>query len=183
MNPIIFQIAAMLLSPLIALRVSQSLSDRKEKRKRKLEIFHTLMATRGSLGAMGRMAPEHVKALNMIDIEFHGDKKSKPILDAWKAYLDHLNNSAPPNTQPALEVWNAKRDDLLVDLLYAMSLALGYDYDKTFIRRTTYAPWGTLNSTSTLTCCARRPCSSSKASARSTSRRNRQRQPQRVSLH
>jgi hypothetical protein len=144
MEPIVFQIAAMLLSPLIALRVNNWVTDRKEKRKRKLDIFHTLMATRGSFGAMGRMAPEHVKSLNMIDIEFHGEKKAKPVLEAWKAYLDHLNNASPPEAQPALEVWNGKRDDLLVDLLHAMALALGYDYDKTFIRRTNYAPQGYL---------------------------------------
>lgn len=91
---------------------------------------------------MGRLAPEHVKALNMIDIEFHGEKRSKSILEAWKAYLDQLNNSVPPDSLGAFETWLSKRDDLLVDLLYAMSLSLGYKYDKTFIRRTVYSPQG-----------------------------------------
>jgi hypothetical protein len=134
------QIVAMLLSPLIALQASRWLDRRKSDREQKLKMFHTLMATRGALGTGGRMEPAHVHALNMIDIEFHA-KKYKAIREAWKAYLDHLNT--PMQTSP--EVWSTRRDDLMVDLLHVMALALGYDFDKTFIRRTTYAPQGYLD--------------------------------------
>lgn len=138
---IVFQIAAMLLSPLIALQVSQRLTTRKEKQKRRLDLFHALMATRGSANSTGRLSREHVQALNMIDIEFHGDKRARPILEAWKAYLDHL--LAPtPTTDAEWTLWNTRRDDLMVDLLYTMSQRLGYSFDKTHIRRTTYAPQG-----------------------------------------
>jgi hypothetical protein len=65
------------------------------------------------------------------------DKRSRAILNAWKAYLDHLG---VPQTNS--EVWGTKREDLFVDLLYEMSQFLGYDFDKTHIRRTSYFPKG-----------------------------------------
>ena len=99
------------------------------------------MSTRWSLGANGRLAPEHVKALNMIEIEFHGKKSSKPIIEAWRSYLDHLNNNAPAS-EAQWAVWNSKREDFMVALLHAMGRALGYTFDPTSIRRTTYAPQG-----------------------------------------
>lgn len=134
-------VVAVLLSPLFAVQITVWLTDRKEKRTRKLSLFHTLMATRGSLGANGRLAPEHVKALNMIDIEFYGEKSAKPVIDAWKGYLDHLSNASPMN-DAQWEVWNNKRDDLMVSLLHAMAIVLDYKFDQTFIRRTIYAPQG-----------------------------------------
>lgn len=126
-------IVAVLVSPLVALQVSSWLAKRKERRERRLYVFRTLMATRASV-----LAAEHVQALNLIDIEFHGtDAKSKSVLNAWKAYLDHLG---VPQMDGA--VWGAKREDLFVDLLYEMSRHLGYEFDKTHIRRTSYFPRG-----------------------------------------
>src|SRR5439155_23554849 len=64
-------VAAIVLAPLVALRVSVWLDRRKEKRQRQFLIFQTLMATRAS-----GLAPEHVQALNMIDVEFYGADQS-----------------------------------------------------------------------------------------------------------
>ena len=126
-------ILALLLSPLIALQVSEMIQRRREGRQRRLGVFRTLMTTRAT-----GVAHDHVQALNMIDIEFQGeDAKSKAVLNAWKAYLDHLNS---PQTNEA--VWVSKKDDLFVDLLYEMSRHLDYDFDKTYIRRTSYFPKG-----------------------------------------
>ncbi|MDE2314976.1 MAG: hypothetical protein KGK06_01085, partial [Xanthomonadaceae bacterium] len=58
-------IAAVLLSPLIAVQVTRYLDNKKEVRERQLWIFKTLMATRAS-----SMSPHHVEALNRIDLEF-----------------------------------------------------------------------------------------------------------------
>jgi hypothetical protein len=126
-------ILAVLVSPLVALQVSSWLAKRKERRERRLYVFRTLMATRAS-----GLAAEHVQALNLIDIEFHGsDAKSKAVLNAWKAYLDHLGISQTDGA-----VWGAKREDLFVDLLYEISRYLGYGFDRTHIRRTSYFPRG-----------------------------------------
>jgi hypothetical protein len=124
---------AILLSPLIAVQVTVWIQRYQEKRLRKLSIFKTLMATRAS-----GLAAEHVQALNMIDIEFYGkDKKSREILRAWKAYLDHLTSGTP-----ATEVWGSRREELFIELLHAMASCLKYEFDKTDIRRTSYFPVG-----------------------------------------
>lgn len=85
------------------------------------------------------LAPDHVQALNMIDVEFYSSSEpaSREVLRCWKAYLDHLNQG-----HAATEVWGTRRDDLLIELLYAMAKCLGYDFDKTEIRRTSYFPRG-----------------------------------------
>jgi hypothetical protein len=124
-------IAAVLLGPIIAVRVTRYLDDRKEIRERKLWIFKTLMATRGYI-----VSPLHVEALNRIDLEF--DRKSpreRAVLDAWKEYLDLLNNSLM-----SAEQWNLKRIDLLVELLHKMAQILVYDFDKTHIKNSLYVP-------------------------------------------
>ena len=132
--PEILTIIALLLSPLIAVQASDWLADLKDKKQRRFRVYRTLMASRAR-----RLAPDHVEALNLIDVEFHGsDKKSKAVLNAWKAYLDHLNTEREPNAA----VWDSKKDDLFVDLLYEMSRHVGYDFDKTHIRRTSYYPMG-----------------------------------------
>jgi hypothetical protein len=122
-----FNVIAILLSPLFALQVSRRLDDRKERRQRKRWVFYTLMATRNA-----RLSPEHVRALNSIDIEF---TKEKAVTRAWKAYLDHLND-----TSQELGAWASRSDDLFVDLLYAMSESLKFDFDKTHLRRGIYSP-------------------------------------------
>jgi hypothetical protein len=121
-----------LVSPLLAVQVTESLQKRKEARGRRLWIFKTLMATRAS-----RIAHDHVQALNMIDLEFRGGGRgSKTVIEAWKAYLNHLNTQMPP------EVWAPRGDDLFFDLLFAMAQSLGYNMDKTDIRSTSYFPTG-----------------------------------------
>src|SRR5262249_23256013 len=78
----------------------------------------------------------HVEALNTIDLEFSPKKsREKAVLDVWQQYLDHLGDRS---MQP--DAWNVRRVDLLVDLLYAMGKAVGYDFNKTQIKNGTYAP-------------------------------------------
>jgi len=127
----ILLVAATALSPLIAVQVTRYLDDRNEERGRKLKVFKTLMATRAySLSAA------HVEALNTIDLEFSSRRKAeKAVLDVWQQYLDHLGNTGMEAT-----AWATRRADLLVDLLYAMGQALGYDFNKTQIKNGTYAP-------------------------------------------
>jgi hypothetical protein len=127
----ILMITSTALSPLIAVQVTRFLDDRNEERGRKLQVFKTLMATRAY-----NIAPAHVEALNRIDLEFSPKKPlEKAVLDIWQQYLDHLGNR---QMEPA--AWNIRRVDLLVDLLYAMGKALGYDFNKTQIKNGTYSP-------------------------------------------
>src|SRR6185369_14731355 len=102
----------------------------KEVRGRKLSIFKTLMATRAYT-----VSPQHVEALNRIDLEFSSKRPAeKRVLDVWAQYLDHLGaNTETPG-------WSQRRQDLLVDMLHEMGKALGYDFNKTQIKNATYAP-------------------------------------------
>jgi hypothetical protein len=125
---------AVLLSPFLAVYANILIERRRQRRERRLLIFKTLMATRAS-----GLSPDHVQALNMIDIEFYGrDKKSKEVLQAWKSYLDHLGDQESYSDNS----WVERRIDLFIDLIHKMSISLGYDFDKVHIKRTSYFPKG-----------------------------------------
>lgn len=126
-----FIIMATLCGPIIAVRVTRYLDNKKEEQGRKLQVFKTLMATRAYT-----LSARHVEALNQIDLEFSSDDpKEKRVIGVWRQYLDLLGDKSLSADQ-----WAMKRVDLLVDLLYEMGNSLGYDFDKTHIKNATYAP-------------------------------------------
>lgn len=128
----VLTITAILLSPVLAVQVSEFLRRRREAKERKVNIFKTLMSTRRS-----RLSLIHVQALNLIDTEFYNVKE---VLDAWKTYLDHLYDYVTLNSSPG--VWNAKQEDSFINLLYSMAKHLGYDFDKVYLKRASYSPEG-----------------------------------------
>lgn len=118
-----------LISPLIAVRVSRYLDHSKEVAGRKEWIYKTLMATRSY-----NLAPLHVEALNRISLEFSSTRpKEKAVLDSWEQYLDHLGRRQDGT-------WGEKRVDLMVELLRAMGLCLGYNFNGTQIKNGIYMP-------------------------------------------
>jgi len=128
----------MLLGPILAVQIQKFIENKKEKRARKMHIFRTLMATRATPLYM-----QHVESLNMIDIEFFGNKK---ITDAWKLLLDNFANY-PKDTkdkqyQARLNTCMEKSTDLLTDLLYEMAKSLNYRFDKVHLKRGAYIPKG-----------------------------------------
>ncbi|MGB7582264.1 MAG: DUF6680 family protein [Sedimentisphaerales bacterium] len=131
-------IVAIIVAPILAIRVENIIESKKEEKERKLRIFKALMATRAT-----RVSPQHVEALNMIDIEFFGCKK---ITDAWKLLLDHFSNypqdTKDPNYQTRLDACTEKADELFADLLSEMAQALNYTFDKVHIKRGAYIPKG-----------------------------------------
>lgn len=125
---------AVLLGPIIAVQLQKYLERRREAHARKLALFRELMATRTT-----RLSPRHVEALNTIEIEFVQDKATdKPVLDAWRLYLDSLGNT-PVEPGPR-EAHFQKREDLFVDLLFEIGRYLGFKFDKVAIRRNAYSP-------------------------------------------
>ena len=128
-------ILAILLAPVVALRVSKWLDERRAAKERKMYIFRTLMTTRGA-----GLSPTHVEALNMIDVEFHGkDKEFNDVIEAWKLYRDHLFDRM---IDTDLKAWTTKKEDFLIELLHEMALYLGYTFDKVLIKRGHYYPRG-----------------------------------------
>ena len=84
----IVSIVAIILSPIIALRVQTALEKRRDATNRKLAIFKTLMTYRAT-----PLSPYFVQALNLIDVEFSANSE-KPVREAWKVLLDHLSTWA-----------------------------------------------------------------------------------------
>ena len=137
-------IAAVLFAPLIAVQVQKWLEHYRETRGRKMWVFQVLMATRNA-----RLLPEHVRALNMIDLEFSGIRlfgkrepslSEKKVLTAWKVYREHLNTPFDRISTEATGAWQRGVEDLFLKLLVAMGEALGYSYDAVDLKRGAYTP-------------------------------------------
>jgi hypothetical protein len=99
------------------------------------------MATRKA-----RLSPEHVRALNMIDLVFYGQRvmgvqrrstAEQRVLDCWREYLDHLTNRH--EDEPPAQ-WVAKGDELFTNLLHAISADMGYRFDSVQLKRGAYIP-------------------------------------------
>lgn len=127
-------IVAIILAPVIAVQVQKWLEIFREERGRRLRIFKTLMATRAA-----NVSPEHVQALNMIDLEFQG-KRYKSVTDAWKTYLDHLASFPKDSEEAIQQQWVDKRIDRLTTLLMEMGKCLGYEFDEVHVKKGVYAP-------------------------------------------
>lgn len=129
-----FTILAILAAPWIALWIQAKLDDRKEAKKRRLDIFKTLMATRAT-----PLSQTHIKALNMIDIEFYENKKYRSVRKTWRAYL-HVRIKHTVNNDAEMIQFNKDCEETLTNLLVAMGESLGYDFDETHIRESIYKP-------------------------------------------
>lgn len=110
-------VAATLLGPILAVQAQKAVESFRERRSRKARVFSQLMATRAA-----RVSPEHVQALNMIDIVFFGDrtvgvrhrsKSEQAVLDSWREYHDHLGVKAEGE---GLRLWNVRSDELFTNL-------------------------------------------------------------------
>jgi hypothetical protein len=125
---------ATIFGPILAIQAQKWIERLRETRERKLRVFYTLMGSRAA-----RTSPEHVQALNLIDLLFRRNAE-KPIIDAWEAYREHLNQDVEKLTPPQLEAWTTRGNDHFNDLMYAISKALGYRFTKPQIQRGIYSP-------------------------------------------
>lgn len=64
-------------------------------------------------------------------------KIEQVILDAWKEYLDHLNNRLP---EQQVDNWAAQGGELFANLLFAMAQDIGYKFDRVQLKRGSYVP-------------------------------------------
>jgi hypothetical protein len=120
-------VLAALLGPVFAVQVQVFLERRREQKRRRTNIFHTLMRTRAQ-----NLSGDHVQALNAIPIEFYGVVE---ITAAYKAYIRHLD---APQTNP--QGWADRRTDLFMDLLSKVAVHLGYRFDVVQLKNEFYAP-------------------------------------------
>lgn len=123
--------------PIAAVQAQKYLERHRDKQRSKEATFRTLMATRAF---PNRLSPEHVQALNGIEITFEsGNKKDKSVLEAWNAYRDALNTQISEDSNANARVYE-RRDDAFWDLLHVMSTAVGYPSDRTAIKNGAYLP-------------------------------------------
>lgn len=128
----ILTIIAIISSPIVALWLQKKIENRANQKERKLNIFKTLMATRANIVDF-----EHVKALNMIDIEFYNNRV---ITSTWEVYRDHLNSYPKDGADAEKAVWNKSVTEYLAKLLFEMAKFLGYDFNEVLLKKGAYAP-------------------------------------------
>ena len=127
----IIMVIAIFAGPIIAVRITEKLRLSKDSRDRKVHIFRNLMATRSA-----PLAAMHIEALNLVELEFQAaPHPSASVVAAARLYMDHLRDSQYPK-----DMWGSRKGELLVDLLYEMSKALDYNFDKVQIKAGSYYP-------------------------------------------
>lgn len=131
----ILTLIAMLMGPIIGALFVVLLEEYRNQKARKMEIFVTLMRTRG----MG-LSFEHVNALNLIEVEFH---KNADVIDAWKKYLDELSKPPLIGNDPVAQNnrYQDRRKSLSV-LLHRISKVLKFKIDQFDIFENNYTPQG-----------------------------------------
>jgi hypothetical protein len=129
-------VLATALGPVMAILITRWRDRVREIHSRRMRIFRTLMATRRQT-----ITPDHVVALNLIEVNFYGVKS---IEKAWRVYHRHLN-SAPrgrPMTPNESSEFEEARNDLLAKLLFAIAQFLNFTLSEIDVRNGGYAPDG-----------------------------------------
>jgi hypothetical protein len=102
-------VIATLLGPVLAVYVTRKIDEARAEKARKLEIFRALMRTRKA-----GLSPDHVNALNLTEIEFHG---VPDVLSAYNTLMRHIN------TGPVTDKWLEQHRSSLTKLLSAITSA------------------------------------------------------------
>lgn len=124
----LIMIGVAFLGPIAAVQISEFLRSKADAKNRRVHIFRTLMATRSAT-----LLGTHIEAINLVEVEFTSGTKAKQVVDAWRLYLSHLGDHLYPKDH-----WGAKREELMVEMLYVMAESLGYSYDKAALKRGYY---------------------------------------------
>lgn len=128
-------VIAIIVGPILAVAITR-FQDRREKRQqRKLEIFRSLMQTRRTT-----LDRDHVGALNLVEVEFHGQEKIKT---AYRRYMEFRHEPIPSSIDIDDQDRHFQRgENLLFDLLHEIGSELGYKFDKDDLKRFAYIPKG-----------------------------------------
>ncbi|WP_235993862.1 DUF6680 family protein [Paraburkholderia solitsugae] len=141
-------VGATIAGPILAVQAQKWVERARAAAQRKDWVFSTLMATR-----QARVSPDHVRALNMIDLAYYGTripligwvwrtKREKQVLTAWHDYHAHLN--LPPERRPKNEAeqnnWNGRSDELLTNLLDCIATANNFRFERNQLKGGSYSP-------------------------------------------
>jgi hypothetical protein len=126
---------AIIVGPIMAVRISLRVDASREKLRRKYQTFHALMRTRRVT-----LSPDHVTALNVIQTEFHDDDR---VIAAYKKYLDNLGMGLlPGSTEETRKKFVDDRDDAFNEMMSEIGKHLGFSLDKRELAKYSYAPQG-----------------------------------------
>lgn len=126
-------VAALFLGPIFALLAQRGLDLLRERKKKRVDLYLTIMSMR-----LAWIHVDSIKAHNLIDTVF--DRKSdRPIRDAWRAVIAHVNTPRPKDKDGA-DQWDNRLMDLRVDLYQAMGKAVGYNHTVDYIKTQIYLP-------------------------------------------
>jgi hypothetical protein len=131
-------VLATLGGPVLAVQTQKFIELASENRRQKRIIFAELMANRAT-----RLNDNYIRALNSIELGFlprWWTPQNRNVVNAWRTLLGELNNPPVEDEPNANRVWNQRCDDRLVELLSAMSRALGYRFTSEELRRGIYYP-------------------------------------------
>lgn len=147
----ILTIIAIVVGPIAAVLVTRWVDRQREQHQRRMDIFRTLMRTRRA-----PMSAEHVGALNLIEIEYAGDRE---VISCWKALFSHfgtqhargdgeqIREGLSPEESGSRERrfgerLTGERLRLLAKLLHAMARRLGFKIEQLEIFEGGYGPQG-----------------------------------------
>lgn len=131
-------IVAVFLGPVFAVWVARHMDTRRADEARKLNIFRTLMCTRGL-----SLDREHVGALNLVEVEFID---CPDVVNAWKVYLANLGKEMPPIEQKDRhDAFIKRRNSLLTKLIDEIAKVLKIKVAQLDILEGNYVPPGWAN--------------------------------------
>jgi hypothetical protein len=123
-------VIAIFWGPIRAVQITRANDLSREDRRRRLDIFNSLMKTRRIL-----LAPDRVMALNLVQSEFYTDSR---VMESYKRYIEHFSQPVPKDAQYFLDA----REDLSLDLIKEIARNLGFTFDKHVLKRYSYSPQG-----------------------------------------
>ena len=128
-------IVVVFLGPVFAVLTARYLDKLRADKERKLDIFRTLMRTRGV-----RLHWEHVGALNLVEVEFIDHPA---VVNAWKEYLTNLGEALPAiEEKDRFDSVLRKRGALLTRLIDEIAKVLGIEVKQLDILEGNYVPQG-----------------------------------------
>ena len=126
-------VAATFLGPILAVLATRWIDSYREKGRRRYDIFVALMTTRRIT-----LSPEHISAINRIEIEFSDNTR---VIDALQKYMDVLSEHIPKN-EDAFKSWERKKNRSFAVLVQKIGAAIGRDVDRNDLIDGGYYPKG-----------------------------------------
>jgi hypothetical protein len=129
----IANLGAIVIGPIAAVVITRLMDNRQAVQNRRYQVFRDLMRTRAA-----KLSPEHVAALNLVEIEF---QEFPEVNAAWHNYMENLATNIPVSG-PEHEHFFVRREQLFIKLLQVVSRRAGISVDITDAMLTNYYPVG-----------------------------------------